>query len=117
MSWPTAPRQSSARWLINDSPRRPSGTGLSDELGQGIAQRLARNGENTAEWPIQIHDDVDRRRDRHAAERNRDIGEQIARSAQSKAGENHCEPKHQNQVEWCRERTTRILDQPPAQLH
>ena len=64
------------------------------QLGQRIAQRLARHAKDAVKWPIQIHDNVDRGRDRQCSEGDRDIGQEITWSAQPKAGENHRQPEH-----------------------
>jgi hypothetical protein len=64
------------------------------QLGQRIAQRLARHAKDAVEWPIQIHDNVDRGRDRQWSEGDREIGQEITWSAQPKAGENHRQPEH-----------------------
>ena len=57
--------------------KRVGAIALLAQLGQRIAQRLARRAEDAVEWPIQIHDDVDRGRDRECSEGDRDIGQEI----------------------------------------
>src|SRR5262249_55709325 len=84
---------------------------------QSIAHRLARHHEDSAERRVEVEDHVDHRGDRQRTQEDSAIRQEVARSAQAKAGEDDDEPEGEDEKKRFRDRAVRLLDQLPARPH